>query len=368
MPMQSIQSVQQTGAVQAASARTSYGKIRTIDSPKSKKPPAVTRRESEYFDLLKTLLAGKKYTFLFDIDNTITTPSSEFSPSEVDKISFNYGINIVLKYILQRTFPTSIGHVELFNVLSDLEQNIGFITKGSIDALIRLKVAGVNFNDIDFVSIEPPINTDYHSTAAYGECLEIEDKIRDFNDLLKAVEEKHGIKIDLYPPEGNKRYAQGQLYENGDEHIRAILEKPIIAIGDGVEDPYLAYPYKDFEQRYHCYEPVKGGIGIQLLGKSPKDSRDTVVHSLGRAVCYAASLITGDSRGKEHVDDMSSKCEITKKPIRREDKVISEAHKITTHSNRRDVNKTWEELLKQGPIQEPDDDINSILQVLRRFN
>lgn len=282
-----------------------------------------TRIEMECLETLDRLLKGEKRTFVFDIDGTavnLKKPSNKSAqqPDTQDRTSEGY--LACFDYLLRNSYPTNPALPFLIKELKSRGHGIGFISGTDIKQLVRLKLAGVDLSDVDFIALldKPYLwgggeQKFYDIVTGHLGLERLDTDAIDRADLsckeklTDAIKAKYDIRIisfsDAYPSETNsfynKEFALTKLFNIGEPVIQEILQRPLIAIGDAHGDVNPAYPTKNYNGEY---KPNPDSIGIQItenVKDERYDFREGFPNSLGRAICFAVAQKITSSRDDE---------------------------------------------------------------------
>lgn len=285
--------------------------------------------EMECLETLDRLLKGKKRTFVFDVDGTavnLKKPSNKSiqQPNMQDRTSEGY--LACFDYLLQNSYLANPALPFLIKELKSRGHGIGFISATDTKQLVRLKLAGVDLSDIDFIALQdkPYLfgkeQQFYDIVATHLELERLDTQSLDeaginreqkLKDLIRA---KYNTIVfsfsDAYPSETssfhNKEAALTKLFNIGNPEIQEILQRPLIVIGDAHGDINPAYPTKNY---VGDFKPHPESIGIQIIENvqdEKYDFRQGFPNSLGRAICFAAAQKTNGEEAKRFLEDIST--------------------------------------------------------------
>ena len=322
------------------------------------------QRELNSHRLLKRVLDGQQLTVIYDLDETFLTRGGEgFTTMEVNKASTEQGAYGYWKYVLEHSYPKSLMQFELINSLRQLNQGIGVATTSDVNALLELKLAGIDLNDLDFVifqrmeGFEDPRLLNIHK-----EVLGVNNPdVKDLTTYIEAISAKYKVSIEMMRTRYEKRRALNSLCEN-DSRMQDLFLRKLISIGDQEQDGYLALPFNDKEEDFpywqsepELFRPVEGGLGLMIPGNTPKNHSspygDEYVSSLGPATAYAAAVVTKNPEASGFVEQVQQRY-LLDYALERQGKPVGSVHWINPFSGQDAgaAESTWSEIENGGPL------------------
>ena len=153
------------------------------------------QRELECQALLERMLAGQKLTFLFDVDETLvqTHYGSLDKAQRADDLKSSFSEWV--RFHHQHLYPTSLAIPKTIQTLHNLGQGVGIFSKAGIVSLLRLKVLGVDFKDVDFLGFHSDETLNESDISCIKEILGLSGNHFSIDDIIKAFEDEHKLQI-----------------------------------------------------------------------------------------------------------------------------------------------------------------------------
>ena len=329
------------------------------------------QRELNSHELLKKVLVNKeKLTFIFDVDGTLLTEGGHgFEPVSQDAAK-SEGPYKAWQYMLEHSYPQSLEQFKLFRTLRQLNQGIGVATTSDVNALLKLKLAGIDLNDLDFAVFLNREFTDQRILGVSKDVLEVNNPdVIDLATFIEAISNKYKIRIGIFETRYEKRKALDRLCKASSEMRALLTERKIVSVGDHEEDGYLAYRFNDYEAESpyrqsepELFRPVEGGLGLMTTGYMPEEPSSKhgseSVSSLGVAAAYVAAVVTNNADARAFVDQVQKR-HLTEYPLERKGEHVGSVHWINSfacEANFREdeaIDSTWSEIEAGGPLINP---------------